>query len=333
MKAKWHWGPGEWLAAGGVLLNVIPMFLTESLKTITLPRTHDTLDHLLSQIGIAAFLAGVVVAITDIKKRSQEAESELAQIKVLTVGIEEAMNVTLRFGTALSAMVEIMTDVQRQDMGRFVHIRAGEKLLRDHVVDFIPSFVRRLKELQISPATFELREPYFINDLLSNLKDSLPEGSVWFGITHLVDGWLEEKADPGYYGFADGMRRRSAAGKIRIFRIYCLGREALSDEMKIHLGREAEAGIVVRLLENGQEWDDLSLIWSASGAISLGDLVRAKNPVELLRTRNVNPVCGMKFTTRQGRSLDVLNISAPDSDDFQPLEHQFVRAWDKASPL
>jgi hypothetical protein len=140
---KWLSGPGEWLAAAGVLLNVIPIFL----KSITIRGAPYPLDPLLGQVGIASFLSGVVVAISDIRKRSEEAEKQLAQITALTLGIEQISNVSLNFGTALSVLAQLLTDVERQDPNQLVHIRAGEKLLRNHVVDFVPSFARHLMEL------------------------------------------------------------------------------------------------------------------------------------------------------------------------------------------
>jgi hypothetical protein len=323
MKTNWHKSPGTLLAIGGVLLNVIPIFF-QSLDA----------NHRLSQAGLAMFLAGVVVEITDIRKRSAEAESDLAEIKALTGGIDAVINTALPFGTALSGLLEILTNAEREDVQRFVHIRAGEKLLRDHVVEFIPSFVRRLRDLQTTRATFELREPYFINDVLSNLKDSLPLGCVWFGVTHLAEGWLEDKADPGYYGFADGMRRRSKNGELQVFRIYCLGAGALSEEMQDHLSREAAAGISVRVLTQSKDCpEDLSLIWSPPGEKLVQQLTSADNPIEILRKNRVSAICGMKFVTRQGRSLDALEISAPECDDFQPLEQQFVKSWAKATPF
>jgi hypothetical protein len=316
-------GPGEWLAAIGVLLTLLSAF------SIRLK------NYEVDKIGLAVFFAGVVVEITNMRRRSEEAEKELVSIRTLAVGISDVTSVALRFGTTTSAILDLITGVERDDMGQFVHIRAGEKLLREHMVGFIPSFASHLRELQSASTTVVLREPYFINELLANMKDTLPTGSVWFGVSHLAEGWLERDADPGYYGFAEGMRERSSKGELTVFRIYCLSSESQVDKLHKHLAKEVEANIHVRILLPAQDCPpDMSLIWRPPGASFLKALKDKENPIAFLRSANVEPLCGMRFVTRQHRSLDILEISAPNSTDFESLEEQFVRAWtQKAIPF
>ena len=331
MSKKWLSGPGEWLAAVGVLLSVVPIFLQPFTE-----RVHG-LDKILGAIGLTLFLGGVVVSISDIRKRSEESEKEIAQIKALTLGIEQTSNVALSFGTTLSALLQILTDVERRDAQQLLHVRAGEKLLRKHIFDFIPRLVKQLMGLRENESKFPLREPYFINDLLTILTKELGEldlqGSIWLGVTHLSEGWLEDKADPGYYNFVEGMRHLSSKGLLGVLRIYCLDGSPQSEKMTEHLARETSFGVRVRIIKNRVGCPDMSMIWAPSPAGLFDKLAQSHSPTSLLREEHVTPICGLKFVTREGRSLDEVEICSPTSTDFESLQQDFDEAWAKAAPF
>src|ERR1700683_532952 len=103
--------------------------------------------------------------------------------------------------------------------------------------------------------------------------------------------------------------------------------------MNEHLTEELASGVQVRTISRKKDFpEDMSLIWAPlpPGAL-LDDLSQARDPIAVLRKLNVKPICGLKFATRQGHSLDGVQICSPGSTVFEQLEQDFTDAWPKAT--
>lgn len=317
-------GPAEWLITAGIVCTVIPLFSSASW-------TQDV-----KQIGLAIFVAGVLVSLRTIKDSVSEIRNRLAGLEETTTKLDNLESVSqlcrgiARFGGAVGGVAQLVS--RSMEIEPPAHIRAAIRLLRDNAFEHIPAFTERLAGLyENQKDNLVLEERYVVGELLRNLVESLPNGAFWFGTTRLTDGWLAQSADPGYVHFADRLSGRGAHGEVHIFRVYCVQSSSAVEKLRQHLDKQAHDGISIRTLVSDALPDDMSLLFlPLTKPERLNHLRSSKNPLkELLGGENM-PICGLKFDTRNVRSLERVEVCSGSSPHFTVLRKQFVDAWEKA---
>lgn len=306
-------GPGEWMTAVGSTATFISFLAPTSAAWVR-------------PFGLGVLLAGVVIALREIRERHQSLDERLN-------GVALAAQLALQYGSAISLISEAISEAEKNPQD-IPHIRAVSRTLQQYALTIIPERARGLHALLSQRQFLTLLEYHFLNDFLRKLVEELPQGSSWFGITHLTEGWLKETAEPGYRDFAETMQERCEARDLRVLRIYCYQKDKDLEALHAHLAQEKEKHLVVRTLSLSEFFPpDLSLIWPV--VPSLTDPAPFENslePVRFFTDRKIEPVSALEFTAGAGRLLREFKIYVPRSPQVLFLQQQFAEAWRKAIP-
>jgi hypothetical protein len=290
------------LAISG-LLAIIQVF-----KKADLPAT----------LGLTVFLAGVVAAIYRIRTATDEAQLQLKNLHE-AIGKLNNQVTSLVIDQDSAYLRRTLTLIER---AKEPHLYAGHEVATT-VYEYARLLVSDLKRHRAREAkTVQIDEKYVINDLIASVASALPKDSYWLGITHLTTGWSSE-SDPGFQELVRTMNTRSKSGELTILRLYCT--ETLKElvPIKPDLDSAASAGIRIRILAGRDRPSDMSLLWGP-----IPDSVNLVNKPEPASELDRNSaICGMRFGTRGGRSLDRLTLCSPDSDEFRHWVLEFDRYW------
>lgn len=122
------------------------------------------------------------------------------------------------------------------------------------------------------------------------------------------------------------MQNRSARHEVTILRIYCVSSLHSIEPISSHLKEGLESEIYIKILTGDQFPPDMSVLW---GPLEKPvDVTGAARPANSLG--DASAICGMRFDTRHGRSLDSLTLCSPDSEDFRSLRLEFDKYWSLA---
>jgi hypothetical protein len=320
-------GASEWLTAIGIVFVLLPVFLPVELSDTRIHIGHFSFigSVCLRQLGLATFLAGVLTSIKDIRQRATATE------KTMLI-IQNALESAQKFGPAVNRLAGVISQSVNQapcDPGT-VHIRASGKILSYHVTEELPAIAEHLLTLQSGHGKMELAEPFFVSQLLKNIEEILPDGSVWCGITCMTRGWIENKGEPGFYEFSENLRRRAAQGRLSIFRVYAVGAEPSVQGFRQHIDKEVASGIHVKILSGRDAVRDISLLWQPMNETQRVLLEGAGNPIMELSSAKAIPVCGLQFETRLASMFQSVSIVSCETPEFGRLTTSFADAWDRA---
>lgn len=318
MLNRLHLRAEEWVALVGAAAEALSLIIT--LPGVKPPQGSENVEKWLQVVGIALLVTGLSVSLVRIRRITDKIET-----------LSESTHALIRFGGAASTVAQAL--LRASEGGP--HARAGTRALENYALTVLPNRANEL--LQLTPErTFRLVEHHYINDFLLRLVEELPAGSIWCGVTHLTEGWLEPSAEPGYLEVVRRIQDRSRAGELTALRIYCSASEGDLAPLKAHLRRERESGIQVATLVAGAgEWrpPDLTLIWPPVPRELRAELVNQSDPIDRLRKSAPLPACAMEFATTAGRMIRELNIHGSQSPAVLPLVQNFERAWGQAQQL
>jgi hypothetical protein len=305
-------GPGEWITAVGALITIVAAIVPWKSLNLGVGQYFD-------DVGLAILLAGAVQTMREIRERQQDLDKHLTNVGMAT-------KAAIDYGAALGLIADTLRQTEA-DLERTPHVQAGGGALNEYALKVIPERARHLRDL-LNGQFMTLVEHHYLNDFLRRLVEALPDGSTWFGITQLKNGWLKDHAEPGYREFVQLMQDRSKAGKLTVLRIYYFQSQSdIGQELRDHLEEEIKADIAVRLILGTKPPLDLSLVWPSAPGVRPTLLADPLDPVQLLRSQSLAPICGLEFTTQAGQLIRQVNVFVQASRQLASLQQEFARAW------
>jgi hypothetical protein len=278
----------------------------------------DDWSDMLKLVGLALFFAGIVVTLKDLTR----ALTELRGAKELT--------------DHKSALDDALHWARHASPPRW-HIAAAGDVLRTLLTDYVPTTTRHLCEARTRPqSTFHFDDHSPIHELMYRLAESIPSGSVWFGITHLEQksAWDLPEADE-FSRFMDKIRSRAEKKEIKVLRLYYFHSEEAREQMHELMFEETGYGLDVRYIEEGRQPPDISLIWiprrSRSAAVASGP--NGNGILSTVHAESYVPLCALEYTTRGGMLLTKLSVYSGESREFDDLARVFRQFWAEAKEL
>jgi hypothetical protein len=324
---------GEVLAYAGIITKALQLGIENFASSATQNELHGLLN-ILHYLSVGLFMATAVVWLRSSDRKLKKVDDVAEKLVDITKDLNH-LQLIARYGHSGTLIANLVGLGGR--LNNLVHCQVGGLTISPLLLEQIPRSARDFYQLgKGEQDQLTLREIHIVDSFVLNLIKELPRGSVWLGVTQLQspEAWKQQTANAAFHEFQEEVVRRTSNGEIIFYRLWCFDDEGHMDQMKEVLKQHGNAGIRTRYLVGDEVPPDMSLTWVPRTAIGSGvasNPGNRDNPIEIIKSDHLAPLCGVRFRTRGSRELDEMTLIAPESDAFKQLRHDFSQCWLKAS--